>query len=189
MSVNKQNPRENGRSQLTLRQEKFCEEIVKGKSGKDAALAAGYSPGNADKYASSLLINPAVADRIRDMKACSAAIAEIEGSDVVREWARLGLSNILDVAEVVDGELVVKPSSEWPEAAARAVMEVTQSKGKVRVKMHPKQGALDSIGRYLGLLIDRRKHELGSVDGEPLDGRIVVTFVGGNDGKDDDSSR
>jgi phage terminase small subunit len=161
--------KERDRSRLKLRQEKFCEEIVKGKSGKDAALAAGYSPGNADKYASSLLINPAVADRIRDMKACSAAIAEIEGSDVVREWARLGLSNILDVAEVVDGELVVKPSSEWPESAARAVMEVSEFQGKVKVKMHPKQSALDSIGRYLGLLVDRRKHEHVGPGGGPIE--------------------
>jgi phage terminase small subunit len=156
-------------SRLTVRQEKFCEEIVKGKSGKDAALKAGYSPGNADKYASDLLLKPAVADRIRDMKACSAAIAEVEGSDVVREWARLGFSNILDVAKVVDGKLVVKPSSEWPEAAARAVMEVTQSDGKVRVKMHHKQAALDSIGRYLGLLVDRRKHEHVGRGGGPIE--------------------
>jgi hypothetical protein len=90
------------------------------------------------------------------MKACSAAIAEVEGSDIVREWSRLGFSNILDVAEVVDGKLVVKPSSEWPEAAARAVMAITQSDGKVQVKMHPKPRCILSKQlsiRWLDILV------------------------------------
>jgi phage terminase small subunit len=186
MSFNNKNPKEKDSSRLNARREKFCEEIVKGKSGKDAAIAAGYAPRNANKYASDLLLNTAVAGRIRDMKACSAAIAEVEGSDIVREWARLGFSNILDVAEVVDGKLVVKPSSEWPKAAARAVMAVTQSNGKVQVKMHPKQAALDSMGRYFGLLTERRRNELTIADGEPMGGRVVVTFVGGNNGEGDD---
>jgi phage terminase small subunit len=157
-------------SKLNPRQEKFCEEIVKGKSGKDAAIAAGYAPRNANKYASDLLLNTAVANRIRAMKACSAAIAEVEGSDIVREWARLGFSNILDIAEIkADGTLKIKPSSEWPEAAARAVMGITQSDGKVQVKMHPKQAALDSMGRYFGLLTERRTHEHVGPGGGPIE--------------------
>lgn len=158
---------------LTTQQERFAEELAKGDcTGKDAAIAAGYSERTADKQASQLLDNPRIAARIRELRGAAVELVEIEAADVVREWSRLALSDIRDLVEVTASGVRVKPSSQWTENAARAVAEVTETAtengGTVKVKLHPKLGALDSLGRYLGLLFDRRKIEHTGKGGGPI---------------------
>jgi phage terminase small subunit len=158
---------------LTKQQERFAIEAAKGAcNGKEAATRAGYAPRYADRQASQLLDNPRVAARIKEIQAKAAERAEIEAAVVIQEWGRLSLSDIRDVLEVTERGVRVKPSSQWPEGAARAVAEVsetvTESGGTVRVKLHPKLGALDSLGKYLGLLVDRRKVEHTGKGGGPI---------------------
>lgn len=45
---------------LTERQKKFCRELLKGKSGTQAALSAGYSPTSAETHAHRMLKNDKV---------------------------------------------------------------------------------------------------------------------------------
>lgn len=158
---------------LTAMQARFVDFEVNGKfSSAESARRAGYSERTAAKQASQLLDNPRIEKAIAEGRARAAKEAEIEGADVVREWGRLGFSNILDVASVKDGHLDVHDSSTWPEDAARAVMEITETTtehgGSLKVKLHPKPGALDSLGKYLGLLIDRKKHEHSGPNGGPI---------------------
>jgi len=154
----------------TAQQQRFAEEVAKGDcTQKEAAKRAGYSARTAEKIASQLLDNPRVAALVQQLREKAIERAEIDAEKVIREWGRLGFSDIRDVVEVTARGVRVRPSAEWPEDAARAVMEVsetvTESGGTVRLKLHPKLGALDSLGKFLQLLVDRSKVEhSGSVE-------------------------
>lgn len=157
---------------LTAKQQRFVEEYLVDSNGAQAAIRAGYAPRYADRQASDLLGNPRVQAAVEAGRRRLADKADIEALDVVREWARLGTSDIRDLVEVKGGAVVVKPSAEWSDNAARAVVEVTETVtengGTIKLKLHPKLGALDSLGKMLRLLVDRRKVEHTGKDGGPI---------------------
>lgn len=54
---------------LTPKMRKFAEAIIEGKSNKDAAISAGYSPETASQQGSKLSKNPEILDYIEKLKA------------------------------------------------------------------------------------------------------------------------
>lgn len=54
---------------LTPKMRKFAEAIIEGKSNKDAAISAGYSPETASQQGSKLSRNPEILDYIEKLKA------------------------------------------------------------------------------------------------------------------------
>jgi phage terminase small subunit len=94
---------------------------------------------------------------------------------VVREYARIGFADIRRavkwrslITEVGEDEETGEPltraanevalvsSDELDEDTALAIAEVAQTKdGALRVKLHSKLGALDSLARHLGMFNDR----------------------------------
>jgi phage terminase small subunit len=148
------------------RHERFCHELAKGASQTDAYLAAGYRGSRAKvrHRASALAKRSDVAARITSLKQAAAVRAEIEGAAVLRELARIGMADMRDVADWGSEGLQFRPSAELSEDAARAVKRVRSRKivrrteaGDVveqvilEVELHDKKGALDSLGRALGL--------------------------------------
>jgi len=164
------------------RHERFAQELTKGASQTDAYLAAGYHGSRAKvrHRASGLAKRPEVAARIMVLKAAAAERAEVEGADVLRELARLGMADLRDVAAWGGDGVVFRPSEELSDDAARAVKRVRSRKvlrrteaGEVveevrlEVELHDKKSALDSLGKALGLF-----------DEEGLVAPIQVTVVG-----------
>lgn len=113
-----------------------------------------------------------------------AAKVDITAEMVLREYAKLGFSNITDYLSVEEREVVVDKSDEGapitervqsvqifdtstvdPEKM-RAVAEIKQTKDGIALKLHDKKGALDSIARHLGMFND--KMELAGSGGGPL---------------------
>jgi len=52
---------------------------------------------------------------------------------------------------VVDGDLVLTNSQDWPEAVRLAVAGVEKSGGNVKIKFYDKLKALELLGKHLGL--------------------------------------
>jgi phage terminase small subunit len=115
--------------------------------------------------------------------------AEVTVEQVVRELKLIGFSDIRKVVswrnELVtrtekgkDGEpvMVVMPrvtivdADKISDEAAAAVAEVSQTvNGALRVKLHDKHAALVSIGKHLGMFVDRVQiQERKQISAEPM---------------------
>jgi hypothetical protein len=110
------------------------------------------------------------------MMAVGAERVEVTAEEVIRELKKLGFSCIGKAVtwrnEVVTQELeggeegetrtvmvprvTIVPTEDLDKATLDAIAEVSQqANGAVRVKMHDKHAALVSLGKHLGLFVDR----------------------------------
>ena len=127
--------------------------------------------------------------RIAEIMRAGAERAEVTVEQVVRELKLIGFSDIRKVVswrnELVtrtekgeDGEpvMVMMPrvtivdADKISDEAAAAVAEVWQTvNGALRVKLHDKHAALVSIGKHLGMFVDRVQiQERKQISAEPM---------------------
>ena len=139
--------------------------------------------------AARLLGNVRVQARIAEIMRAGAERAEVTVEEVVRELKLIGFSDIRKVVswrnELVtrtekgeDGEpvMVLMPrvtivdADKISDEAAAAVAEVWQTvNGTLRVKLHDKHAALVSIGKHLGMFVDRVQiQERKQISAEPM---------------------
>ncbi len=137
---------------LTPKQERFCQEYLVDLNATKAAERTGYSVKTAYSIGDELLRKPEIKDRINALKLKTARRIEINTDDVLLEIARLAFS---DLTEIFEEDETLKPISEWPEDARRAVssFEVTQvgDVAKIgKVKFWSKTDALEKLMKHLG---------------------------------------
>jgi phage terminase small subunit len=164
--------------------ELFAQELAKGTSASEAYVLAGYAKD--DGNASRLTGNDKVKARVAEILSAGAAQAEVTASRVIAELARIGFADIRRVVswrpelttvtegegeegatkEVLVSRVTVIDSATLSDDTAAAVAEVSQgANGSLRIKMHDKSGALEKLGRMLGIFKDRVEHT--GKDGEP----------------------
>lgn len=157
------------------RHERFAQEVAKGASATAAYAKAGYEATGAaiGINAGRLLKNAKVRARIDEILAAGARRAEVSVERVLREYARIGFADIrkavkwrsliTEAGEDEDGvpltraanEVALVGSEEIDEDTALAIAEIAQTKdGALKVKLHSKLGALDSMARHLGMFND-----------------------------------
>ena len=139
---------------LSPRQQKFVEQYLITGVARQAALRAGYSPGNAGSAAWRLKRLPNVAKAIRLGRANEARRAQVERERVLLELARVAFSDIGEVLDWTGGDdIALRPKAEISPHHRAAIAEIAPRRyGKSpRVKLHNKAHALDAIARHLGL--------------------------------------
>lgn len=168
---------------LTRKQQKFVEEYLVDLNGAQAAIRAGYSAASAKEIACENLTKPHIAAAI------DAALAKTPGvtrTRIVNELALIGFSNMLDyIQPQPDGTAYVDLSQLTRDQAA-AIGEVTvedyvEGRGedgravkRVKFKLSDKQGALEKLGKVLGMF--RERHEHTGKDGTPLVPTIHLSY-------------
>lgn len=146
-------------TQLSLQQQRFCEEYLLDLNAGEAYIRAGYkvkSQRSANSAASRLLGNVNIqkeVDRLRKERGRETAI---DSSRVLAELGIIGLSNILDYIKYENGVYTVKPSSEWehPQAVAEFTTSTFKGETKVSFKLHNKIEAIKMLATHAGLLSD-----------------------------------
>jgi len=163
-------------AELTPKQERFCLEYVVDLNATQAAIRAGYAEGSAKVTASRLLSNANVAARIAELQEKTARKVEITAEAIANELALLAFANMEDYAKV--GGDLSKLTREQLAAIQEAVFEELED-GKVvrrtKIKLAGKRESLETLGRYLGLEVERRLNinvDLKDVDDDELDARI-----------------
>lgn len=162
-------PAPKGKSSLTPKQERFAQEYLIDLNATQAAIRAGYSEKTAQEQGSRLLTNVMVSDAIAHGRKKISERTEITQDMVLREFAKIGFADIRKVAAwgstpvVEDDGSMTYPvelinSAEIDDDTAAAISEVSLTAQGVKVKMIDKKGALDSIGRHLGMFIDKTEH-------------------------------
>lgn len=150
------------KGELTPKQKLFVAKLVaNGFNATQAAIDAGYSPKTARFQASELLTNP----NIREAK--NAAVDEMlkDTAELKAKWvkhmAALAFSDQRKVSRTDADGVHFFDSDKLDDDAAFAIeaVESTVTYGKDgqkivnrKVKLHSKKGALDTMGKFLGLL-------------------------------------
>ncbi len=164
---------------LTPMQMAFIEEYPVDLKAARAVVRAGYSPKGSKECAARLMKNPLVRAGIDAVLARRARRTEVNADRVVLELARMGFANMLDYVRITpDGEAVVDLTRLDRDHAA-AITEITSEvytdgKGddaervkRVKLKLADKKGALELLGKHLGLFPYR--HEVMGPGGGPIE--------------------
>ena len=117
------------------------------------------------------MANDKVTKLVKHQRALLALKLELDSTDVLRELACVGFSNIIDYLTYEDGAIVLKSSEELTREQTAAIQSIkstdTQWGTTVELKLHPKTPALVQIGTYFGMF---DKH---GDKGKPADGRTL----------------
>ena len=166
------------------RHEIFAREIAKGASQREAYRAAGYEGErrrSMDANASRLIADDKVALRVQEIQAAAAKRAEITIERTLLELAKIGYADIrkavrwgegiaikdADGNEAISNGVAMLDSAEIDDDTAAAIAEVAQTRDGIKIKFHDKLGALEKIGKHLGMFVDR--HEHSGKDGGPIE--------------------
>jgi len=180
---------------LSPKHEAFVQAYVSRGMNGTKAYRAVYPSIKSDDVAGAaaarLLGNVRVQARIAEIMRAGAERAEVTIEQVVRELKLIGFSDIRKVVswrnelvtrtekgkdgepvmvEVVMPRVTIVDADKISDEAAAAVAEVSQTvNGALRVKLHDKHAALVSIGKHLGMFVDRVQiQERKQISAEPM---------------------
>ena len=162
---------------LNPKQKAFCQQYLIDWNGKQSAIRAGYAPKTAEVQASHLLSLTKVKTEIKKLS------DELLGTqkDELRHTVLKGLkdiafANTTDAITVESGSVRVKDTSELSDRTKYAIEEIsettTKDGGSIKIKMHSKPKALELLGRYAGMFVD--KSEVRFPDGIPVSAEIKL---------------
>lgn len=155
-------------AKLTPKQQKFINEYMIDLNATQAAIRAGYSQKNAGKIGPELLGKTRIAQAVAAKQQKLAEKTEVTAERIVQELAKIAFSNMQDYAEWSRRGVVLKDSTDIAPDKAAAVSELTEttteSGGSLKFKLHDKKGALELLGRHLGMFKDKLEVEVtGSI--------------------------
>ena len=172
-----------GNKPLTDKQEKFVQELIKGKSQREAYKAAYNAKSMLDKTiderASKLFKEYKVSARYEELhnrlmeRATQDAIMSAE--EVLKELSILGRAKIDDFLKVDDIEYAVGTDEDGnpvkqtmrtvevyktqdiDKDKLKAISEIRQTRDGISLKLTDKQKALETLGRHWGLFTDKQE--------------------------------
>lgn len=162
---------------LTPKQNAFIGEYLKDLNGTQAAIRAGYSAHTAESQAARLLGNVKVRTVLDEALKRRAARTEVKADDILRELARVALT---DIGQAFDDEGRLRPLKDIPEDVRRAIAGIEVEElyewenkervniGRVRkVKFWDKTRGLELLGKHFKLYTEKIEHS-GSLTLEQL---------------------
>ena len=152
---------------LEPQQQKFIQEYLIDFNGTQAAIRAGYAKRSAVSQASHLLKRPHIQYQMRLLTNQASDRYAVTKENVIRELAKIAFANSRDYMTTnADGDPIAKKFSELNEEMTAAISEVTfetyKERGedgvtvkRIKMKHHDKKGALELLGKHLGVLKDQ----------------------------------
>ena len=155
------NPVESESAELHPREARFVEEYVIDLNATQAAIRAGYSERSAGQRGYELLRKPHIAAAIKAAMKERSARTGITADRVIQELALLGFADMGDFAQWDRGYVTLNNSTSLDETKRRAVIEVSENRNGVKIKLGDKKGALDLLGKHLGIYDEKPDPEAG----------------------------
>lgn len=158
--MKQKNPKKSERKMPTKR-DLFVKEYPIDLIGTQAAIRAGYSPKSAAQEASRLLNNVNIRARIEKELAERSRRTGVSADRVVRELAKIGFSDITDVADM--DEATIKAGAQRDDTAAIksvSVKKIPTEDGEIierKIEMLDKTKSLELLGKHLGMFSDKLK--------------------------------
>jgi phage terminase small subunit len=172
-------PRAEKERRLTPKQEAFIGAYLANGCNASAAYREAYGAEKMNqptvaREASRLLQHPLVAPMVAEHREKLATNHGVTAEMVIRELKRIATADIRKVLEWTGREVreeqkngkvivraandvILKASSEIDDDTAAAISEIVLTKDGLRVKLWPKDAALTTLARHLGLMDDTRE--------------------------------
>lgn len=165
---------------LNDKQKRFCQEYIIDLNATQAAKRAGYSDNTAYSQGQRLLKHVEIQNECQKALQKRSERTEITQDRVLKELSKLGFSDMSNYATWGKDGVDLRASDELTPEQTAAISEVSETiskdGGSIKFKLHDKKGALELIGKHLGMFNDKLQ-----VDG---DLKIQVEIVEGkNDNK------
>lgn len=154
-----------------VRHELMAQELAKGAAQGTAYRLAGFKP-NA-KSANRLANSDKIKKRVKELIDVAVVATGVDVQRVVSEMEKLAFSNMLDFMRINDDGQPVLDFSRMTREQAAAIAEITTDEitnprtgeitRRTKFKLADKKTSLDSLGRHLGMFIDRKDIRVGGV--------------------------
>jgi phage terminase small subunit len=147
------------------RHEKFCQLRAAGATLIAAYEGAGFSPDRG--AACRLSANVSIRDRILEIQRAAAQKTEVDIAYVLRGYVDIIQADIADASGERGNAMLAL--HEVPPELRRAITSVEVEEMKedgyvightTKVKLADKKGALDSLGKYLKMFVQKHEHDL-----------------------------
>ncbi|EGK71919.1 Bacteriophage terminase small subunit [Methyloversatilis universalis FAM5] len=153
---------------LTPRQQRFVDEYLIDLNATQAATRAGYSAKTAASQGERLLRNVDVAAAIAAAKKARTERTEVDADYVLKRMIEI---DQMDVLDIMDDDMAIKPVSEWPKVwrqylSGFDLAEMFEGRGEQRemigilkkIKWPDKVKNLELLGRHFGMFKDKVEH-------------------------------
>ena len=166
-------------AKLSDKQELFCLEYLKDLNGTQAAIRAKYSVKTATQMGTENLGKPNIQERIRELNSKRWNEAELQGRDVINEFATIAFSDIKNYLEIADGGEITAKTFTDMKGASRAIQSVKERRvireskdgsedqiidSTFEFKLWDKNKALDGLARHHSLFNDKLKVEVSGLE-------------------------
>jgi len=146
-------------NKLTAKEKAFVGHYLVSLCATDAARKAAYAWKNSKVIGCLLLKKPHIAAAIKKAMDARSARVQITQDMVLQEFAKIAFSDIRRLMAWGPEGVTIKDSADIAEEDAACVSEVSDTKtdsGRtMKLKVHDKVGALNSVARHLGMFVDK----------------------------------
>ena len=175
---------------LSPKQEAFCQAYIETGNASEAYRraynASRMKPETVNRKAKELLDNGKIAARMEALRRPALKKAEVTAERVVNELARIAFGDKRELMEWGPNGVVLKSSDGLSKDQAAMVAEVSetisQAGGSIKMKTYDKVKALELLGKYLGIFVERR--EISGPNGQPIPERVEIDWVESDRGDD-----
>ncbi|MBT9132008.1 MAG: hypothetical protein DDT33_00516 [Firmicutes bacterium] len=149
---------------LSRKQQRFVDEYLIDFKAMPAARRAGYQ----DSTAAGLLSNPHITAAIEEAQKNHLKRLGLTQERVLEEYLKLAFSDMMNFINIRGDRITFKYNfDELPQNILAAISEISESPSTgIRIKLHDKLRALDSLAKHLGLFVNRV--EVTGKDGGPI---------------------
>lgn len=152
----------------TAKQQRFVEEYLKDLNATQAAIRAGYSERSAKQTADAMLSKPHIAAAVAEALGARSQRTEVDVDYVLKRMVEI---DQMDVLEILQDDMSLKPVSDWPRVwrqylSGFDLAEMFEGRGEDRdmvgilkkIKWPDKVRNLELLGKHLGMFTDRVEH-------------------------------
>lgn len=148
---------------LTDKQQRFVDEYLIDLNATQAAIRAGYSEKTAAAIGSENLIKPNIQNAIQEAQAKRQEQTQIDAAYVLRRLVEI---DQMDVLDIMDDQMKIRPVNEWPKVWRQYVvnlenLELSDGEGCFKkIKWPDKVKNLELLGRHVsvGAFKDKVEH-------------------------------
>ena len=148
---------------LTPKQQRFVEEYLIDLNATQSAIRAGYSEKTANEQGSRLLANVSISEAIAEAQNKRTEQTQIDAAYVLKRLVEI---DQMDVLDIMDDQMKIRPVNEWPKVWRQYVvnlenLELSDGEGCFKkIKWPDKVKNLELLGKHVsvGAFKDKIEH-------------------------------
>ena len=148
---------------LTPKQQRFVEEYLIDLNATQAAIRAGYSPRTANEQGAQNLAKLSISEAIAEAQAKREERTQIDADYVLKRLVEI---DQMDVLDIMDDQMKIRPVNEWPKVWRQYVvnlenLELSDGEGCFKkIKWPDKVKNLELLGKHVsvGAFKDKIEH-------------------------------